>query len=169
MKTTLKIFTLTVAIFAFSNISFGQSSATANANAGANILKPIAITNTQDLDFGDIISQTAEFTVTVTTAGARSASNATAILTAVGEQATFSVTGQENQTFKVTLPPSVSIITDGGVNSMSIAGFNHDLGTTPKLDGTGKATLNVGAVLTVGAAQAAGAYTGTFDVTVAYE
>lgn len=166
MKTTLKIFTLTVAIFAFSNISFGQSSA--NANAGANILKPIAITNTQDLDFGDIISQTAEFTVTVTTAGARSASNVTAILTAVGEQATFSVTGQENQTFKVTLPASVSI-TDGGVNSMSIAGFNHDLGATPVLDGTGNATLNVGAVLTVGAAQAAGAYTGTFDVTVVYE
>ena len=168
MKTTLKIFTLTVAIFAFSNISFGQSSATANANAGANILKPIAITNTQDLDFGDIISQTTGFTVIVTTAGTRSASNATAILTAVGEQATFSVTGQENQTFKVTLPASVSI-TDGGVNSMSIAGFNHDLGATPVLDGTGNATLNVGAVLTVGAAQAAGAYTGTFDVTVVYE
>ena len=52
---------------------------------------------------------------------------------------------------------------------MSIAGFNHDLGATPVLDGTGNATLNVGAVLTVGAAQAAGAYTGTFDVTVVYE
>ena len=168
MKTTLKIFTLTVAIFAFSNISFGQSSATANANAGANILKPIAITKTQNLDFGDIISQTTGFTVIVTTAGTRSASNATAILTAVGKQATFSVTGQENQTFKVTLTASVSI-KDGGVNSMSIEGFNHDLGTTPTLDEDGNATLNVGATLTVGAAQAAGAYTGTFDVTVVYE
>ncbi|MDD5314295.1 MAG: hypothetical protein PHI46_03565, partial [Bacteroidales bacterium] len=70
MKTTiLKFFTLSAAIFAFSNISFGQSSATRTANAGANILKPIAIIKTRDLDFGDIISQTAAFTVTVSTAG----------------------------------------------------------------------------------------------------
>ncbi|HOF76247.1 MAG TPA: DUF4402 domain-containing protein [Bacteroidales bacterium] len=169
MKTTLKIFTLTVAIFAFSNISFGQSSATANANAGANILKPIAITNTQDLDFGDIISQTTGFTVIVTTAGTRSASNATAILTAVGKQATFSVTGQESQSFKVTLPADGVVSIESGENSMNITDFDHNLGENPALDGTGKATLNVGAVLNVGATQAAGVYTGTFDVTVAYE
>ncbi len=169
MKTTLKIFTLTVAIFAFSNISFGQSSATANANAGANILKPIAITKTQNLDFGDIISQTTGFTVIVTTAGTRSASNATAILTAVGKQATFSVTGQESQSFKVTLPADGVVSIESGENSMNITDFDHNLGENPALDGTGKATLNVGAVLNVGATQAAGVYTGTFDVTVAYE
>ena len=168
MKTTvLKFFTLSVAIFAFSNISFGQSSVTGTADAGANILKPIAIINTQDLDFGDIISQTAAFTVTVSTAGERSATNATAILNAVGKQAIFSVTGQENQSFKVTLPANVSI--KSGENSMNITGFNHNLGEYPALDGTGNATLNVGAVLNVGAPQAAGVYTGTFDVTVAYE
>ena len=170
MKTTvLKFFTLSVAIFAFSNISFGQSSATRTANAGANILKPIAITKTRDLDFGDIISQTAAFTVTVSTAGVRSASNATAILGAVGEQAIFSVTGQESQSFKVTLPADGVVSIESGENSMNITDFDHNLGETPALDGTGNATLNVGAVLNVGVTQAAGVYTGTFDVTVAYE
>jgi len=170
MKTTvLKFFTLSVAIFAFSNISFGQSSVTGTADAGANILKPIAIINTQDLDFGDIISQTAAFTVTVSTAGERSATNATAILNAVGKQAIFSVTGQENQSFKVTLPTDGVVSIESGENSMNITGFNHNFGATPKLNGSGNATLNVGAVLNVGATQAAGEYTGTFDVTVAYE
>ncbi len=62
MKTTvLKFFTLSVAIFAFSTISFGQDTSTGTANASAKIIKPIAIINTQDLDFGDIISQTAAF------------------------------------------------------------------------------------------------------------
>ena len=168
MKTTvLKFFTLSAAIFAFSNISFGQSSATETANAGANILKPIAINNTQNLDFGDIISQTAAFTVTVSTAGVRSASTATAILNAVGEQAIFSVTGQESQSFKVTLPANVSI--KSGENSMNITGFNHNFGATPKLNGSGNATLNVGAVLNVGDTQAAGEYTGKFNVPVAYD
>ena len=170
MKTTvLKFFTLSVAIFAFSNISFGQSSVTGTADAGANILKPIAIINTQDLDFGDIISQTAAFTVTVSTAGERSATNATAILNAVGKQAIFSVTGQENQSFKVTLPEDGVVSIASGGNSMNITDFDHNLGATPKLNGSGNATLNVGAVLNVGATQAAGEYTGTFDVTVAYE
>ncbi len=52
---------------------------------------------------------------------------------------------------------------------MNITGFNHNLGETSCTDGTGNATLNVGAVLNVGAKQAAGVYTGTFDVTVVYE
>ncbi len=46
---------------------------------------------------------------------------------------------------------------------MNITGFNHNLGETSCTDGTGNATLNVGAVLNVGAKQAAGVYTGTFD------
>ena len=170
MKTTiLKFFTLSVAIFAFSTISFGQSQSTASADAGANIITPISISNTRGLDFGDIVSQTSPFTVTVSTAGVRSASDATAILDAVGEQAIFSVTGQESQSFKVTLPANGVVSIKSGENLMNITGFNHNLGATPALDGTGNATLNVGAVLNVGATQAAGEYTGTFNVTVAYE
>ncbi len=96
MKTTvLKFFTLSAAIFAFSTISFGQ--ATGTAQAAANIDTPISITKNIDLNFGNIAASGSNFTV-----GVRSASNATAILDAVGEQAIFSVTGQESQSFKVT-------------------------------------------------------------------
>ena len=87
----------------------------------------------------------------------------------MGEQAIFSVTGQESQSFKVTLPADGVVSIESGGNSMNITDFDHNLGETPALDGTGNATLNVGAVLNVGVTQAAGVYTGTFDVTVAYE
>ena len=51
---------------------------------------------------------------------------------------------------------------------MSVDTFNHDAGATPSLSGGGSDTFNVGATLNVGATQAAGTYSGTFDVTVNY-
>ncbi len=45
--------------------------------------------------------------------------------------------------------------------------FTDDAGAIPTLVG-GSDTFNVGATLNVGATQAAGTYSGTFDVTVNY-
>lgn len=167
MKTTLKFFALTVALFGITNIAFAQSSATGQAAGKANILEPITISKTLDLDFGDIISQTALFTVTVTPEGVRSASNATAILTATGQAAAFTVGGAGSHSFAVTLPSTPVTIKNSADDEMTITGFSHNLGATPALSG-GTASLTVGAVLNVGAAQASGQYTGNFNVTVAY-
>ena len=175
MKTTiLKFFTLSAAIFAFSTISFGQSQSTASADAGANIITPISITNSQGLDFGDIVSQTNAFTVTMSASGSRTdASELTGdqsplLSTDAGNQALFTITGEENYKFSVTLPTSIEL-TATGATAMTVSDFTMNLNAANNTLTGGSVDLSVGATLNVNATQQAGAYTGTFDVTVAYE
>jgi hypothetical protein len=51
---------------------------------------------------------------------------------------------------------------------MEVNYFVSDLGNNSTLDNAGEAQLKVGATLNVEANQAVGLYTGSFDVTVAY-
>ena len=178
MKTTvLKFFTLSVAIFAFSTISFGQSQSTATADAGANIITPISISNTQGLDFGDIVSQTSAFTVTMSASGSRTdASGLTGdqsplLSTDAGNQALFTITGKEGYKFSVLLPTSINLSASGvtGAKDMAVDTFTSNLNAANNTLTGGSVDLSVGATLNVNATQAAGVYEGSFTVTVAYE
>ena len=184
MKTTvLKFFTLSVAIFAFSTISFGQgNTATASGvNAGANIITPIGITKDAgtELQFGDLIATSTEYTVTIETDGQRSSTGNAAFFTETGySTANFTVTGEAGAAFKITLPTdgtvSLTALTGTGA-PMPLTAFASSIGLSSSLSGTagsysaGNKTFSVGATLAVNKDQAAGEYTGTFDVTVAYE
>ena len=77
----------------------------------------------------------------------------------------FDVTGEPGQVYSITLPSSATLTS--GANTMTVDTFTHDSGATPSLV-AGSDTFNVGATLNVGAAQAAGSYSGTFAVTVNY-
>ena len=178
MKTTvIKFFTLSVAIIAFSTISFGQSQSTATADAGANIITPISISNTQGLDFGDIVSQTSAFTVTMSASGSRTdASGLTGdqsplLSTDAGNQALFTITGEEDYKFSVLLPTSIDLSASGvtGAIDMEVNTFKSNLNAANNILTGGSVDLSVGATLNVNATQAAGVYEGSFTVTVAYE
>lgn len=138
-----------------------QASATQSANINALINNPIALTKNTDLDFGSAAPSTAATTVVIDPAGVQSG-------TAIGQAgatsaATFTVTGLAAQSYAITLPASASI-TDG-TNTMTVDTFTEN--ATNVLTG-GTENFGVGATLNIGANQAAGAYAGTFDVTVAY-
>ena len=181
MKTnrTLKLITLTAAIFGFAASSFGQSSATASTvTASATIIAPITITNNTSLNFGVIVPGTTEGSVTLPAdGGTRTTTGGTSVLTSQTGNPTlaaFTVTGQANYTYSITLPTSIPL--EGGGSSMNVTNFTSSIGTgigvagiTIQEDGT--STFNVGATIAVGASedQPVGAYTGSFDVTVAYE
>lgn len=169
MKTTLKIFTLTAILFGFATISYAQSSADGTASAGANILTALSISIVTDLHFGDMVSQTAGFTVTLPTTGTRSSSNEAALINGNTNVsvAEFKVDGHGSQKFKIELPTTVTIKNDDD-EEMTVTGWNHDAGSAPALS-SGTKNFKVGATLNVGAEQAVGEYTGTFDVTVTYE
>jgi len=180
MKTTvLKFFTLSAAIFAFSTISFGQgNTATASGvNAGANIITPIGITNDEgtELQFGDLIATSTEYTVTIdATSGQRAYTGNAAFFTETGySTADFTVTGEAGAAFKITLPAdgTVSLVSKTGTGAdMPLTTFASSIGLSSSLSETsGSKTFSVGATLTVGADQTAGEYSATFDVTVAYE
>ena len=170
MKTnrTLKLITLTAAIFGFAATSFAQNPvANASANAKATIIKPISIAKVSgaDLLFGNIIADADGGTVTVNLDGSR---NATGVLfpSVLGTSAAakFTVTGFEGATYAITLPTAPVTITHN-TDEMTVTDFSED--ATGTLN-SGTETFNVGATLNVGANQAEGEYTGTFSVTVAY-
>ena len=170
MKTTvLKFFTLSVAIFAFSTISFGQANdATGTAQAAANIVTPISITKNIDLNFGNIAASGSNFTVALSTDGVRTSTGGTGTLPSVIGTVTaaeFTVAGLTGATYAVTLPTSTTIT--AGENSMTVNGFESNSTSTYTLTG-GSDTFKVGASLIVKANQVAGAYTGNFNVTVNY-
>ncbi len=135
------------------------------ANVTITLLAPISISSSGDMDFGTMIPTANPGTVIVTTAGGRTCSPDVDCLGGTPAAASFDVTGATGQAYFITLPASATL-TSGG-DSMNVDTFNHDAGGSPTLAG-GSDTFNVGATLNVGATQAAGTYSGTFDVTANY-
>ena len=131
----------------------------------ADIFAPISISAVGDMDFGTMVPTGTAGTVTVTPAGARSSVDVD-LFGGFPAAAAFDVTGEPGQAYVITLPSSATL-TSGG-NTMTVDTFTHDAGASPKLPVGGSETFNVGAMLSVGAAQAAGTYSGTFSVTVNY-
>ena len=142
---------------------------TGTATGSANIITPIAITKTVDMNFGNIAVGASLGTVVLATDNTRSKTGGVT-LPAVGGTVTaaqFTVTGLGTSTFSITLPTTYSIAS--GANTMNIDTFT----STPSGIGTligGSLTIKVGATLDVAASQPAGSYTnGTgFPVVVNY-
>ena len=159
-----------VSIIAAGSANAGQASATTAASANAAIIADITLSKTADMNFGDVIAGSALGTVVLTAAA--SPSRSTTGGTELGNSgsvssATFTVGGEGSSTYSITLPSSDVTITSSS-NTMTVNTFTSSPSGTGTLSG-GSETLYVGATLNVGADQASGAnYTGSFDVTVAY-
>ena len=137
--------------------------ATATGTASATVITPIAITAGTALNFGTFAANASGGTVIMTAGGVRSATGTVALSsTAAGSAGTFSVTGNSGSTFAVTYPSAFNVTS--GANSMSLTVTGATTGT---LTG-GSATVSVGGTLSVGAAQAPGAYSGTYPLIVEY-
>lgn len=138
------------------------NAATANAEARATILSPVVVTNTSPLDYGLIAAGAGASTVAVSTAGARTC-GAGLVCTGATTAANFTVVGVVGQTVSVSVPANVTL--SAGANNMTSTLVSS--APTIILDGTDG--FSVGGTLSVGANQAAGAYTGNFTVTVNYQ
>jgi hypothetical protein len=137
----------------------------ASSNATATIITPLTIANTVALGFGNIsVGALAGGTVAVSTANVRTAGGTCSFQIAPASTvATFDITGATGANLLVTLPPSTTIL--NGATPMTVDNFVHD---APATIVGGAVTFHVGATLNVNAAQLAGAYTGTFNVTINY-
>jgi hypothetical protein len=147
--------------------AFAQS-ASASSDANANILTAISIANNLSLEFGNIAACGTASVVRVTPAGARSVTSGCAVAAAGGtvRAADFTVSGDATQTYAITLPASATLTS--GVNTMTVDTFASTPSGTGTIGAGGTQTLTVGADLHVGVSQAAGAYAGTFSVSVVY-
>ncbi|HUP91634.1 MAG TPA: DUF4402 domain-containing protein [Solimonas sp.] len=167
----MKSFTFAVkaALLAAAAVATGNAfAASASADATATVVTPIAITSTADLVFGKFSAGTGG-SVVMSNAGARSKTGSVVLLTGTaGGAAGFNVTGDANATYSISLPADDSVtVSDGASHSMAVDSFISNPGSSGTLTG-GAQAVAVGATLTVGSGQAAGAYTGTFAVGVEY-
>lgn len=166
-----RFFALAIVMLSFGAATFAQVSATATATA--NIVTPIAIVNTTNMNFGNLaVSPTVAGTVVLPAglAPTRTLTGGVTLMTGgTITAAAFTVTGLVDATYSISLPASASLtgpgapmLADAFVSTPTVlAGGVLTLGTQ---------TLYVGATLNVGAAQVAGSYTTVtpFTVTVNY-
>lgn len=137
--------------------------------AKAKVIRPLTIElKSGSLDFGTITSIIGQSNIiTMSTAGTRTSSlDNTLVSTHIGGIPTFSVTGEKETQYVITLPSGNITLTSEASHTMIVTEFVHNAGVTPTLDTNGKSEFAVGAKLNISADQYPGQYAGTFDVTM---
>jgi hypothetical protein len=164
---------LSLAVFSTPS-SFAAKEAT--SASAADVIKPIAIEKKADLSFGRF-APGAGGTVSISTGGARttdgtipSSINSTL---AAGQ---FDVTGDNNAKYSIVIGGVAELSGPGSEDKMALTTISDLTGETDAIDdvtsgtlnGSGTQTIFLGGVLTVGASQTAGNYTGDVTATVEY-
>jgi hypothetical protein len=150
-----------------------QDGASASASASATIVAAMGIvTNTAQLSFGRVIASAAAAGTVEQTAAAKPARTGIGVTlgsdTAVSA-ATFSVTGDGGATYAIMLPNGLQTATHAnGADEVTFTPFSNLQGATGLLDAESTQTIYLGGTLNVAKSQRPGVYTGTIDVTVAY-
>lgn len=179
---TIKFFAIAALFLGFSVSAMSQNpTAFATAGAGATIITPLSIVKTDSLAFGNIIASSASGTVTVAP-GATTASYSPGVAAPTGLEGTihsakFTVGGETGAKYSITITDGAGgsdaankvTLSKGGDNMVvnlehSKAAINNVISATAADN-----VIFVGGTLNVGGGQASGSYTGTFNVTVAYE
>jgi hypothetical protein len=151
-------------------VGFSQSAQATDATGTATAIIRAAITLVEDqgMDFGLITPNPAGDTITITPAGVVSAVSGSDLAgspTAGG----FTATGTALSAVTISFSTG-DVLADGGAGvDITLGTFTHDAGGSPAFDGAGDLNFDVGAQLTIGAAQVAGTYNGTYTATVDYQ
>ncbi len=162
MSITQKLM-IVASVFAFTAfLVSGERAEAITGNASAQIAIPVTIAETTPLDHGTVTASGSTGTVVISTAGARSVTGGVAELGGSPTQGVFTVTGEANNAFTTTMDPTSSLT---GPGTAMVATLSND---APANLTAGSATINVASDLAVAASQVAGAYAGTFSITVNY-
>lgn len=146
-------------------ISSNAMAASTTGTADALVIKPLAIeVDPTPLSFGGIVSGPAgTVTVDVTFGTLSSTGGIQTVVPSAHSQSFFSVTGEGNRAFNTTVDSSVTL--SNGTDSMTA---DLTSSNTSPLNAGGFGLIAMGGTLSVGANQASGSYTGTYNVSVDY-
>ena len=138
--------------------------------APASWAGPMGIgSSTQPLAFGSLVANSGgSVTVTANPVGRSAAGGVFLLPSGNWSAASFSVTGDPNATYAISLPANGMVALTSGANTMAINDFTSSPALTGQLTGGGSQTLMVGATLSVSGNQPTGSYSGSFTVTVNY-
>ncbi|WP_334161931.1 DUF4402 domain-containing protein [Phenylobacterium sp.] len=154
-----------------------QASSSQVTNSSATIFQPIQLAKNTDLSFGTIVRPTSgSGTVTISSAdGERTYTGGVALLNsgpnAPSGRATYTVTGEGGQSMNVNIPASFSMTRTGGSETITVTlamSVTNPQLLSGTLGNTGNLTFGVGGSIPVADSTHSGAYTGTFNVVVAY-
>ena len=171
MKKLFVIAALASGLFG-STSAYAQSSASTSASGSVTLLRPITITKTADLEFGRVVkpsSGTGTVSMTNTSDATSAGSGAVAISGITTSRAKFTIDGEGGQGVSVTVPATFPIT--NGTDTITVT-TTQNLGASTTLSNAlgaaGSASLNVGGSFSVPSANTTGLYTGTLNVSVAY-
>lgn len=138
---------------------------TAQGAATAEVVAPITLEHVSGaaLNFGTLTTGDAGGTVVVDQSGVGTTTGEVTLLGGSVEAAdSFTVAGDANRAF--------TIATAGGsvTNGTDTMNFTTTAATSGALDASGAAAFSVGGTLSIAGGESAGNYTGSYDVTVAY-
>lgn len=162
MKTNLKL--LGVAGLMAAGVAVPAHAETARGDATVKILQAITVSKTADLNFGNVVPSAAAATVAVGEDGTRTCGTGLSCYGTTTSGA-FNVTGTAGETVSVGID-NATIQLSNGTQSMAVA-LSTSTSSLTLAGGTG--SFRVGGTLSVGANQAAGTYTGQYNVSVNYQ
>lgn len=145
-------------------VSTGANAATVTATADVEILAPVTLAQTAGLDFGIVAAGSSAGTATIGTGADTAGCSAGLACVGTASRGAFSVVGANTTTVVITVDPSTLLTGTGADMNLTL---NPSAAT---VTATGlPQTFYVGGVLSVGAGQAAGTYTGTYSVSAEYQ
>jgi hypothetical protein len=143
--------------------------AATNASGKATILSSLSVLKKADLDFGELAAGGAGAAVLNPLNGALTVTGPLTSIGATAHPATFITTGSRNSVVLIRIPTApVTLTRVGGTETMTVSNWTLDGSNKRKIPLSDTFDFSVGATLNVGAGQADGTYTGTFQVTVQY-
>jgi len=141
--------------------------------AQATVVQPIRIVAVNPLRFGQIARPSTAGTIVMSPLGVRTATGgllpSTAIVQTIARgPGSFTVTGDPNRTFRLTLPGG-NVTLRAGTQTLRMSAMRSSIAGTPRLSAAGTYAFTVGATLNLAANQAIGTYSGTYTATVVYQ
>lgn len=148
------------------------TSDTARGRALAQIGRPIAIVNDEDMVFAFIArAPDAQGTLrAVLNQDSSMGGDCGGQLLCAGAPQTgsFFITGDPDANFTITLPTTVELTREGGGATITVQEFTSNVATNGRLDADGRFTLTVAGTMLVTDNQEPGNYTGVYEVSSNY-
>ena len=181
MKKSFVIIAAIIMMVGFTSRVMAQTSSTVTGTAaGAKLIVPMMLSEVSPLHFGtiNVLVGAGGTCILPSNSTTRSFTGgvAASAVAPLATNAAYTVTGTMNATYALTLPATITVTeTVGAAATMTIGALKARFVGNPGADavvstlsGTGTDSFTVGGTLTILAAQVAGIYAGTFDVSVDY-
>ena len=159
------------ALAALATPALAQATNTASASGTTTIVQAITVAKDTDLAFGKVSRPLSGANTIIIDAatGARAKTGAgdAALLSSTSGRATYTVSGEASTAYSIGLPSSTFQMTkSGGATPLTVSLVRS--ATSSSLSSGGTDAFGVGGSFVIASTTETGAYTGSFDVTVAY-